>query len=187
MTKAAATMSRIRLRSANSLVVNHEKPNAVSALVGGSGVYQRLAAPGALEILARQEERLAVAEQRVGDSRLFRPVAPHPHQNDGVPVFEQQQDRMAERGRAQTVPIETGALGAQPELARQVEQTRDRDGVALDQVAPADRAGLGIDPVLRAEAKETSQRRLGRDDIAGRGSHRLRPNSSSSTDVEIFA
>ena len=31
-------MSRIRRRSANSLVVNHEKPNAVSALVGGSGV-----------------------------------------------------------------------------------------------------------------------------------------------------
>lgn len=54
-----------------------------------------------------------------------------------------------------------GALGAQPELARHVEQTGHGDGVALDQVASADRARFGIDPVLRAKAEQTSQRRLG--------------------------
>jgi hypothetical protein len=154
-------MSRIRRRSASSLVVNHEKPNAVSPLVGGSGVnHERRAAPGALQILARQEKRLAVPEHRVGDGHLLRPVAPDTDQHDGVLVVEQQQDRMAERGVPQTLPIEPHAFGAQPEFPGQLDEARHRQAVSLDQVAAANGADFGIDPVLRAEAKETSERGL---------------------------
>ena len=138
------------------------------------GDHQGVALPRPLEVGAPEEERLAVAEQRVGDGNFLRPVAPRPHQDHGIAVFEQQQDRVAERGRAQAVPIEAGAFGAQPELAGQLDQARHRHGITVDQVPPADRPDLGIDPVLRAEAEEASERRLTADDIAGWGNRRGR-------------
>src|SRR5947209_20562152 len=67
---------------------------------------------------------------------------------------------MAERSVPQTFPIEPYAFGSQPEFAGQLDETRHRQLVSLDQVAAADSADLGIDPVLRAEAKETSKRGL---------------------------
>jgi hypothetical protein len=130
------------------------------------GDHQCRTAPGALQILPRQEERLAVPEHRVGDRHLLRPVAPHPDQHDGVLVVEEQQDRMTERGVSQTLPIEPYAFGAQPEFPGQLDEARHRQAISLDQVAAADGADFGINPVLRAEAKETSKRSLAGDDIA---------------------
>ena len=72
---------------------------------------------------------------------------------------------MAERGVPQTLPIEANALGAQPEFPGQLDETRHRQVVALDQVAAANGADFGIDPVLRAEAKETSERGLAGNDV----------------------
>jgi hypothetical protein len=63
---------------------------------------------------------------------------------------------MAKRGRAQGIPIEVGALGAQHDLAGEVDKARDRDGIAVDQIAAADRPDFGIDPVLRPKAKKAS-------------------------------
>src|SRR5260221_11964284 len=88
-------------------------------------------------------------------------LAPKPH------VAQQEQDGVAERGGAQTVPIKSRTLGAQPELRGQFGEPRNGQGISLDEVAAPDGADFGIDPVLRAEAKETSERRLARDDIAG--------------------
>jgi len=84
--------------------------------------YQRLAPPGLLQIFAREEERLAVAEQRVADCNLLRPLAAHSHQNDDVRVVEQQQDRVAERGGPQPVPVKPGTLRAQPEIPGQFQE-----------------------------------------------------------------
>jgi len=72
---------------------------------------------------------------------------------------------MTERGVPQTFPIEADPLGAQPEFPGQLDEARHRQVVALDQVAAADRADFGIDPVLRAEAKETSERGLAGNDL----------------------
>jgi hypothetical protein len=158
-------MSRIRRRSANSLLVNQEKPNAVGLGRRQRCDHERRAAPGALQILTRQEERLAIPEHRVGDGHLLRPVAPHPNQDDGVLVVQEQQYRMAERRVSQTLPIEPHAFGAQPEFPGQLDEARHRQAVSLNQVAAADGANLGIDPVLRAEAKETGERGLAGNDI----------------------
>jgi hypothetical protein len=72
---------------------------------------------------------------------------------------------MAERGVPQTLPIEPNAFGSQPEFTGQLDEARHRQVVALDQVAAADSADFGIDPVLRAEAKETSERGLAGNDV----------------------
>ena len=149
---------------------------------GQRGEHERGAGPGALQILARQEEGLAVPEHRVGDSHLLRPVAADPDQHDGVLVVEQQQDRMAERGVPQALPIEPNAFGAQPEFPGQLDEARHRQAVSLDQVAAADGADFRINPVLRAEAKETSERGLAGDDIPGStfigccDAHLMQPN-----------
>ena len=100
---------------------------------------------------------------------------------DGILVVEQQQNRMAERGIPQTIPIEANAFGAQPEFAGQVDEARHRQGIPFDQIAAADGADFGIDPVLRAEAKETSERGLAGNDVPGstlvgyRGAHLIQP------------
>jgi hypothetical protein len=65
-------------------------------------------------------------------------------------------------------PIEPHAFGAQPEFLGQLDEARHRQAVSLDQVAAANGADFGIDPVLRAEAKETSKRGLAGDDLPGR-------------------
>ena len=72
---------------------------------------------------------------------------------------------MAERGLFQTFPIEPDALRAQSEFPSQLDEARHRQRISVDQVAAADGADLGIDPVLRAEAKETSERSLAGDDL----------------------
>jgi hypothetical protein len=72
---------------------------------------------------------------------------------------------MAERSVPQTLPIEPNAFGAQSEFPGQLDEARHRQAVAFDQVAAADGADFGIDPVLRAEAKETSKRGLAGDDL----------------------
>jgi hypothetical protein len=72
---------------------------------------------------------------------------------------------MAERGAPHPLPIEPNAFGAQPEFPGQLDETRQRQAVSLDQVAVADGADFGIDPVLRAGAKETGKRGLAGDDL----------------------
>jgi hypothetical protein len=72
---------------------------------------------------------------------------------------------MAERGAPQPLPIEPNAFGAQPEFPCHPDETRHRQAISLDEVAAADGADFGIDPVLRAEAKETSKRSLAGDDL----------------------
>jgi hypothetical protein len=56
-------------------------------------------------------------------------------------------------------------VGSQPEFPGQLDETRHRQGIPFDQVAAADSADFGIDPVLRAEAKETSERGLAGNDV----------------------
>jgi hypothetical protein len=72
---------------------------------------------------------------------------------------------MAERRVPQTLPIEANAFGSQPEFPGQLNEARHWQAISLDQVAAADGADFGIDPVLRAEAKETSERSLAGNDI----------------------
>jgi hypothetical protein len=63
---------------------------------------------------------------------------------------------VAERSRAQAVPIKTGAFRSQAEFAGQLDEMRSRQRVALDQVAAADRADLRIDLLLRIETASTA-------------------------------
>jgi hypothetical protein len=44
-------------------------------------------------------------------------------------------------------------------------EARYRQGIPFDQVAAANGADFGINPVLRAEAKETSERGLAGNDV----------------------
>ena len=72
---------------------------------------------------------------------------------------------MAERGVSQRIPIELNALRAQTELPGQLDKPGNGKRIVVDQIAAADRADLGIDPVLRAKAKETGECRLARYDV----------------------
>jgi hypothetical protein len=166
-------MSRIRARSANSLLVNQEKPKDASALPGGNGVTTSASPHQARSRSSRARKKwVAVAEQRIGDRGLLRSVPAQPHQDDDIRVFQQQQNRVAERRRAQAVPIKAGAFGTQSEFAGQFDDARSRQGIALDQVAAADSADFGIDPVLRAQPEKAGQRCLGRDGVVGPGIYR---------------
>lgn len=113
------------------------------------------------------EKRVAVSEQRIGDRGLLRPVPPQPHQDDDIRVFQQQQNRVAERRRAQAVPIKAGGFGTQSEFAGQFDEAPSRQAIALDQVAATDSADFGMDAVLRAQPEKAGRRCLGRDGIGG--------------------
>src|SRR5262250_1090149 len=85
-----------------------------------------LAAPGAVERLARQEERLALLEQRIRDRDFLRAgfpnAAPDAEQYDRVAVIENQQDGMAKRGRHKSLPVELRRLGFETKLTGDLDQ-----------------------------------------------------------------
>src|SRR5208282_2653580 len=141
--------------------------SAIRCIVNAATTTSRIRLRSAKSFEVNQEKPKAASALLGGDGDLLRPVAPHTHQDDDVLVLEQQEDRMAERGRAQAVPVKAAPLGAQTEFLGQFDQARDRHGIAVDQATAADRPDLGIDPVLRPETKEASERRLAADDIAG--------------------
>ena len=119
------------------------------------------AVPGAFERLARQEERLALLEQRVGDRDLlgggFGDAAPDAEQHDRVAVVEDQQERVAERGCEKALPVEMPEPGFEAELAGDFSQLRDRHPFAIDQIAPPHRADLGVDAVLHTHPEQTGE------------------------------
>src|SRR5437867_227386 len=75
---------------------------------------------------------------------------------------------MGERRGAQAVPVKAAALGMQPELAGQLDQTRHRHRLVIEQIAPAHGPDCGVNPVLRPEPKKAAKPRLARNDIARR-------------------
>ena len=121
----------------------------------------RRAAPGALERLTRQEERLAFLEQRVGERDLLHggsgSAAAHPEQHDRVAVVEDQEDRVAERRREEARPIEMPRFRFETELAGNVDQLPERHPVAIDQVAAPHRADFGIDAALDAHPEQAGE------------------------------
>ena len=117
--------------------------------------------PGAFELGARQKKHFAVAEQRVGDRDLLA-AAPHPHQDHGVGVGEDQHQRVGEGTRLQGAPVEPLAFGAQPEFVGERREPGRRHGRPVDEVAPADHSDIGVDAVLDAEPKQAREPGLAR-------------------------
>ena len=75
---------------------------------------------------------------------------------------------MGEGACLQCLPIEFGALGLEAELGGKRRQARHRQRWAIDQVAAADGADIGIDGVLDPEPEQAGQSGLaGNDGIAG--------------------
>ena len=156
----AATMSRIKLRSAKSLVVNHEKPKAVSALLGGNGVITRHS--------PRQARSRSSRARKKGS----------PSRNTGS-------ETAASSGPSRRTPIRTTAflfsssnrigwlngvvrrrsqskrarLAGSPNSPASSNKARHRHGLTIDQISATYRPDFGINAVLRAEAKEASRAR----------------------------
>jgi hypothetical protein len=128
---AATTTSRNSRRSANSLRVNQEKPNAASSLARRPRRdQQRCAVPGALKVGAGEEKHLAIAIERVGDGDFSGPSATHAHHRDGVALFSSSKNGWLNGRLRSRSPVEYRAARRQGRIRPPPSTSRDTGSVS---------------------------------------------------------
>jgi hypothetical protein len=110
--------------------------------------------PHTLKILARHKEDFLVRIERIPDGHLRASVAPATGQHDDIGAFEESECRVTEPWCLQTLPVQSGVLRPNSKITRELDQARDGEGFAVNDIAAIDPSGF-IAPALPAQLEET--------------------------------